>query len=199
MAQEPDPVTPALSSGVPTRAEASSSTPSTSEIRSQIEQTRSEITDTIDAIQERLSPTRLISDAKHSVEEATVGRVKRLASWSSDSDSGRTLDARRIADTVSAHPIPIAMIGLAATAIVVRALRGARNGAGQVTRQPSTENGYRHTSSRGRRRTQRFLAGGVCAGIACWGAWRRVAHAPPSLSPCDSTPGYDFESVTMGR
>lgn len=36
----------------------------TDEIRSQIEQTRAEMSETIDAIQERLSPGRLIADAQ---------------------------------------------------------------------------------------------------------------------------------------
>jgi hypothetical protein len=58
---------------------APSSSPATREIRSQIEHTREEMGQTIDAIQARLSPSRLMTDAKQTVKEATVGRVKRLA------------------------------------------------------------------------------------------------------------------------
>ena len=65
------PVQTANADGVP-------SAPTSDEIRSQIEQTRAEMSDTIDAIQSRLSPKRVLADAKDSVTEATVGRVKRL-------------------------------------------------------------------------------------------------------------------------
>ena len=54
------------------------SAPTSDEIRSQIEQTRADMSDTIDAIQSRLSPKRVLADARDSVTEATVGRVKRL-------------------------------------------------------------------------------------------------------------------------
>jgi hypothetical protein len=38
-----------------------------------------EVSQTIDSIQARLSPRRLMTDAKQTVKDATVGRVKRLA------------------------------------------------------------------------------------------------------------------------
>jgi hypothetical protein len=52
---------------------------STDEIRSQIERTRVELGQTIDAIQDRLSPRRVMHEAKETLSEATIGRVRRLA------------------------------------------------------------------------------------------------------------------------
>ena len=69
------PVQTANADGVP-------SAPTSDEIRSQIEQTRAEMSDTIDAIQSRLSPKRVLADAKDSVTEATVERMKRLTNAS---------------------------------------------------------------------------------------------------------------------
>ena len=51
----------------------------TAEIRSQIERTRAELGHTIDAIQDRLSPRRVMHDAKETISDATLGRAKRLA------------------------------------------------------------------------------------------------------------------------
>jgi hypothetical protein len=64
------------------------------EIRSQIEQTRGEMSDTIDAIQSRLSPKRVLADAKDSVTQATVERVKRLSSASPGAVLQRMQDKR---------------------------------------------------------------------------------------------------------
>ena len=52
---------------------------STAEIRSRIERTRVELGHTIDAIQDRLSPRRVMHDAKETISDATIGRAKRLA------------------------------------------------------------------------------------------------------------------------
>jgi hypothetical protein len=74
------------------------SAPTSDEIRSQIEQTRAEMSDTIDAIQSRLSPTRVLADARDSVTEATVGRMKRLP------------------------VLPVALVATVAAGLLVRAL-----------------------------------------------------------------------------
>jgi hypothetical protein len=79
-----------------TSTAATAAAPTTDDIRSQIEQTRAEMSDTIDAIQTRLSPARAIADAKDSVTEATVGRLKRLAHRMPG--SGRSL-----LETISRH------------------------------------------------------------------------------------------------
>jgi hypothetical protein len=98
-----------------TSTAATGTTPTTDDIRSQIEQTRAEMSDTIDAIQTRLSPARAIADAKDSVTEATVGRLKRLAHRTPG--SGRSL-----LETARANPLPVALLATAAVGLIVRAL-----------------------------------------------------------------------------
>jgi ElaB/YqjD/DUF883 family membrane-anchored ribosome-binding protein len=51
----------------------------TREIRAEIDRTREEMTETIDAIQDRLSPRRMVSRAADNVREATVERVRHMA------------------------------------------------------------------------------------------------------------------------
>ena len=48
-------------------------------IREEMVHTRAEMGQTIDTLQTRLAPSHLIDNAKHSVADATVGRMKRLA------------------------------------------------------------------------------------------------------------------------
>ena len=48
-------------------------------IRAEMIHTRAEMGQTIDTLRTRLAPSHLIAHAKHSVAEATVGRVKHLA------------------------------------------------------------------------------------------------------------------------
>jgi len=55
------------------------SEPRTAGIRDEIVQTRAEMSETIDAIQDRLRPGNIASRAAESVREATVGRVKEFA------------------------------------------------------------------------------------------------------------------------
>jgi hypothetical protein len=173
MVQEPDKVTanPALDEH---RTAATAPSPVTStEIRSQIEHTRAEMSHTIDAIQARLRPRRLITDAKQTVKDATVGRVKRLASRTNGnvgSGTGGFFDTDRVISAVKTNPIPVALVGVAATALIVRTVARFQNGADD---NPQHSRG-RHreqarTTANGNRR--RFLAG-ACAGLACWTAWR---------------------------
>ena len=90
------------------------------EIRREIEQTRANMTDTIDAIQERLSPTHIkeqlkqrvrreYEDAKQTVRGATVRKVENMVKRASDIvDQSR----RNVVDVIKANPIPATMIGV---------------------------------------------------------------------------------------
>jgi len=64
----------------------------TATIRADIEQTRANISDTVDAIQQRLSPSNVVSQAADSVREATGRRVRQVADVAGDT-------ATRVADT----------------------------------------------------------------------------------------------------
>lgn len=86
------------------------------EIRSQIEQTRADMSETIDAIQTRLSPSRVVADAKESVTTATVDKMKRLAD---QANSTKTV----VLDTIQENPLPAALAAAAAAGLMFRALR----------------------------------------------------------------------------
>jgi len=107
------------------------STDDTSEIRADIEQTRAEMSETINALTERLSPSNLKEQAqeqlhdvkehvkeqvkeqfygaKEMVRDATIGRVENMVSNASDtvSDAGSS-----IMDTIRQNPIPAALVGI---------------------------------------------------------------------------------------
>lgn len=104
----------------------------TSEIRSEIEQTRGEMQETIDAIEDRLRPRNVVSRAAEGVREATVGRIRQAASsaqeklsprnrtWNGESGNG-------FLDRVREHPIPAA---IAATSLAWLAFSGRRRDEG---------------------------------------------------------------------
>ena len=53
-------------------------TDETEAIRADIEQTRSQMSATIDAIQDKLNPQNIVDQAKGAVREATIGRVENM-------------------------------------------------------------------------------------------------------------------------
>ncbi len=87
--------------------------PSTSDdpdvIRRQIENTRAQMTSTINEIGERLSPDYLIDKAKTSVREATVERFRDMSYQANRRMEGMSSN---MSDTVRANPLPVALIGL---------------------------------------------------------------------------------------
>jgi hypothetical protein len=159
----------------------------TTDIRAQIERTRAEMSQTIDAIEERLSPARLMNDAKQSVKDATVGRVKRLAATMTVSaDADRPFDGKRVVDAVRANPLPFAIAGVVATAVLARALirsRGRYRLNSQRTAAVSAERA-RTLSNRLRGDKRRLLVSGCAAGLGCWSAWRaRNAGRSDTVNP----------------
>ena len=154
--------------------------PTTEEIRSQIEQTRAEMSDTIDAIQTRLSPTRAMADVKDSMTDATVGRLKRLAHRTSGS-------GRRLLEMARANPLPVALLATAAAGLIVRglnsgnrrrprALRALNDGGGRERRE-RTNPAHRHSNRR--------LLAAASAGAACWAIWRTRT---PTFDPISEDP-----------
>jgi len=94
------------------------------QIRMQIEQTRDEMSETIDAIQERLNPRNLVEQAKDSVREATVGKVKEMAHNVSDTASSMADTTREaagdLAGRVKENPWPAVLLGLGAAWLMLR-------------------------------------------------------------------------------
>lgn len=78
-------------------------------IRHQIKATRVQLGQTIEQIQERLSPERLKAQTKETIREATIGKVEEMTNKAErEMKSWR----RRITHTVKENPVPAALIGI---------------------------------------------------------------------------------------
>jgi hypothetical protein len=138
MAQDPDEVITATAP-LPARP--------TDQIRAQIEATRADMSDTIDAIQERMRPRHLIAQARETVADATAEGVTTLS--------------RRPGATIG-----VAAMSLGVTWLLRRALRA------RAVRQ--TQQNRLNFGSPTHRRISRRATGflfGAGAG-ACWAVWK---------------------------
>jgi len=90
----------------------------TGQIRNDIEQARIEMSETINALEEKLQPGRLMSDATARVKTAATEKVRDMADSASDTAQDvmdYTWDAAdTVASTVRNNPIPAAMVGIGA-------------------------------------------------------------------------------------
>ena len=108
------------------------------QLRAEIEDTRAEMSQTINEIQERLSPENVMDQVKEKVREATIGKVERVMNRVGETIGEVTEPAREVvdragaavmetgrsaADAVWRNPIPVALIGLGLGMIAVRAFR----------------------------------------------------------------------------
>jgi len=129
------------------------------QIRSEIEDTRADMSQTINEIQERLSPDHLMGQVKETVREATIGKVERVMETIGEMTepareamgrAGTTIkDAgTTVGYSVWKNPIPIALIGLGVGMLWMKNRRG---------------NGYSYDTTRPRVRRQN-LSGGAVSG-----------------------------------
>jgi ElaB/YqjD/DUF883 family membrane-anchored ribosome-binding protein len=114
---------------------AADSDDNTEQIRAEIEDTRADMSQTINEIQERLSPDHLLGQVKETVRDATIGKVERVVSSVGETISEVTEPALEVAglagnaikevgttvaDKIWKNPIPVALIGLGVGMLVVR-------------------------------------------------------------------------------
>jgi ElaB/YqjD/DUF883 family membrane-anchored ribosome-binding protein len=126
----------------------------TDQIRSDIEDTRAEMGQTINEIQERLSPEHLVNQVKESVREATIGKVQRAMETMGETISDVTEPAREvmgragnaIADGVWKNPIPLAFIGLGVGMLMMRRFGASSS---RLTHQQRGQQNSRATSNLG--------------------------------------------------
>jgi ElaB/YqjD/DUF883 family membrane-anchored ribosome-binding protein len=94
------------------------------QIRARMEQTRAEMTETIDAIQDRLNPRHIMEQAKDSVRDATMGRVKDMVNRASDAASDladQTAEtAGDVVESVKQNPIPAILVGAGVAWLLMR-------------------------------------------------------------------------------
>ena len=106
------------------------------EIRSDIEQTRAELSETIDAIQERLSPQHLKEQATSAVREATVGKAEEAVSSATDTARGA---GAQMLETIKQNPLPAALTGIGIGWLVMKSRSGSSSSqsSGQVQQKVS--------------------------------------------------------------
>jgi hypothetical protein len=102
------------------------------EIRAEIAETRADMSETIDAIQERLSPANLAEQAKESVRNAATQKVQQMANTAGDA-MDQVLGSS-LAETLRSNPIPAAMIGIGAAWLFLKG----RSAPGEGRTRPSS-------------------------------------------------------------
>lgn len=90
----------------------------TQEIREEIVQTRIEMSETIEAIEDRLRPSHLVAQAGETVRNAATEKVKSMANTAGHV-ADRAMDTS-FAQTVRSNPIPAAMIGIGAAWLLMK-------------------------------------------------------------------------------
>lgn len=109
-------------------------------IKADIEDTRADLGQTINEIQERLSPEHLMDQVKETVREATIGKVERVMDSVGETISNVTEPAMdmmgrageklketgtSVTNIVTRNPIPLALIGLGVGMLVMNRMRNA--------------------------------------------------------------------------
>jgi Protein of unknown function (DUF3618) len=80
-----------------------------SELRDEVEQTRGELSETLEAIKEWLSPEHLKDQATTTMREATVGKAEQMVSTVEQKAKGA---GATMVDTIKANPIPAALAAM---------------------------------------------------------------------------------------
>jgi hypothetical protein len=124
MGEEPGSMTPRIRSD----AELTSPAEDPQQIRADMAQTRAEMSETIDAIQAKLNPQHLMQEAKDTVRDATVGKVKDMMTSATDKAADFAEDvqggALEAVDYVKQNPIPAALIGAGIAWLLMRTSTG---------------------------------------------------------------------------
>jgi len=100
----------------------------TREIQQEIIETRVEMSETIDALQEKLKPANLVADATDRVKSATTEKVKHMAESASETAQdiyrSTTEGAYGVMEEVRQNPIPALMIGAGVAWLIMDRYRG---------------------------------------------------------------------------
>jgi len=99
-------------------AAAEGSDPDTARIRRDIDETREELSETIDAIQEKLKPANIVSSATDTIKQATTERVRHMTQSAGHAASNMLYGSRQrsggFIDGIRENPFPAALIGIGA-------------------------------------------------------------------------------------
>lgn len=138
------------------------------QIRAEIEDTRADMSQTINEIQERLSPEHLMGQVKETVREATIGKVERVMETIGEvtepareamSRAGSTIKeaGTSVGYSVWRNPIPLALIGLGVGMLFMKSRRG--NGYDSWSRDTSPRPKRQNLSGGGQLGQTRYTTG----------------------------------------
>jgi len=102
----------------------------TREIQQEIAETRVELSETIDALQEKLKPANIVADATDRVKSATTDKVRNMAESASETaqELYRNTGASGIVEEVRQNPYPALMIGAGVAWMIMDRSRNRGNG-----------------------------------------------------------------------
>jgi uncharacterized protein YjbJ (UPF0337 family) len=106
--------------------------------REQIEHTRAHMSQTIDAIQYKLSPEHIAQQAKDTVRDATIGKAQTMVNNAGDTARGM---GSGIIETIKQNPIPAALAGIGIGWLFVSGRKSSSQGDGTSYRYRSYDYG----------------------------------------------------------
>lgn len=118
--------------------------PDTRMIRAEIEETRTQMGDTIDELGERLRPSHIKQQIGQGIHDATVGRVEDAARHAADRVTGA---GSRVVAVVRDNPIPAAMVGIGLSWLMFGG-RGRSSGGYTSQQQSGSHSGVRAVADR---------------------------------------------------
>jgi ElaB/YqjD/DUF883 family membrane-anchored ribosome-binding protein len=171
----------------------------TERIKADIEDTRAEMGQTLNEIQERLSPDYLMDQVKETVREATIGKVERVMETVNEKISNVTEPAMEamgvageklketgslVTNTIRRNPIPFTLVGLGVGMLIVNRVRNADRGRWleSRSREGFGEQGYGMATPRSRMgRSSGEYAGAARQCGSGRGAFGQVKHTATEL------------------
>ena len=175
----------------------------TERIKADIEDTRAELGQTLNEIQERLSPEHVMDQVKETVREATIGKVERVMERVNEKISNVTEPAMEVmgrageklkqtgssvGNVVWQNPIPFALIGLGAGMLIMHRVRNADGRTMRSYRQQSdrdTEYGMATPRYTGMGRQYENSSGEYAGGARQYGASNRGAFRQVTQTASD--------------
>lgn len=118
-------------------------------LAAEIDDTREELTETVQAIGDKLEPSNLAREAKETARQVTMGKVEQMSMGAQETwRDVRTGNAEGILEMITSNPIPSAMIGLGIGMLLLN--RGGSAHSGRIGSGEMGSQGYgRHGWSSG--------------------------------------------------
>jgi hypothetical protein len=168
-------------------------------IEAEIAETRHEMTGTVEAIGDRLSPSGILDGAKHTVRNATVGKVEDMTSTATETLSGATSSAQEtgagILETIKQNPVPAALAGIGIGWLWTHRAQGPKAsgyGRSPMQRGDAWDNGYNAAGVQG----SSSEGIGDKVGDAAEGVGRRVSGIGEAVAGVPGQVGGSAEGVS---